>query len=320
MMNILCSTDNNYVPYCGIMLTSLFENNRGETICVFIMTEGLSEANREVLKETVWKYNGKVEFINVDKDSFKDCPINPEKDHVSLASYYRLAVARFLPKEVDRILYLDCDMIVNEPLNELYSTDIDGIACAVVADEAYMLPVHYNRLGLKLNTAKPYFNAGMLLINVDYWRRHDIETQFFAYIVDNAPRLAFHDQDTLNAVLSGQVKYLPLSFNLQTGFIVKAVINNYDECLKKEIIKNALSSVIVHYTGPSKPWVKKFRHPFVKHFLYYRSISMFSKTPKLLSPKENLYDKFMYLRNRIIWGLGIIKRPWAYVIPEQPVK
>ena len=110
--NILCATDDNYVPYCGIMLTSLFENNKGLNFCIYILVEHLSNKSKSEFATLAKKYSQNIEIITVDGEKLKECPIRTG-DHVSIVTYYRLLAPILLPSDVDKILYLDCDMIIN---------------------------------------------------------------------------------------------------------------------------------------------------------------------------------------------------------------
>ena len=89
LYNILCATDDNYVPYCGIMLTSLFENNKELNLCIYILAEHLSDRSRNEFAELAKNYDQKIEIITVNNETLKDCPIRIG-DHVSIATYYRL--------------------------------------------------------------------------------------------------------------------------------------------------------------------------------------------------------------------------------------
>jgi len=254
MKNILCATDDNYAHYCGIMLTSLFENNQENQIRVYVVTGGLNNLNKNTLLKLASAYSQVLEIITVDNILFKDCPIDPIKDHVSIATYYRLAVSMLLPKSIDKVLYLDCDMIICRSIRELYDTDLTGFACGVVNDEAYMTDVPYDRLEQTKDLLNPYFNAGMLLINLSYWRENNITEKSFNYISRHLHKLLFHDQDTLNGVLFGLVKYLKPTYNLQTGFLFTSYFADFDPNLQKEIREAISSPVIIHYTGYTKPW------------------------------------------------------------------
>ena len=122
--NILCATDDNYVPYCGIMLTSLFENNKELKLYIYILAEHLSDRSRNEFATLARNYNQKIEIITVNNDTLKDCPIRIG-DYVSIATYYRLLAPILLPSEIDKVLYLDCDIIINDNISELYNEDTE---------------------------------------------------------------------------------------------------------------------------------------------------------------------------------------------------
>lgn len=312
-MNILCSTDDNYVPYCGVMLTSLFESNIGEDFRVFVLTDGLNEVNKRAMAEFATRYNQSIEIIKVNSALFKDCPYNPATDHVSEAAYYRLAVAEILPREMDRILYLDCDIVVNGKIKQYYDSSLKGSPCGVVRDEACNVLEPYARLGISQEIDKPYFNSGVLLINLEYWREHKLFNKFMEYVVRNRERLEFHDQDTLNGVLRGNVVYMPATFNLQRGFLLTQYFDIDNEERKIEIMAAVKNPVIIHYTGYMKPWNNSDRHPMRYLWRSYLEKSLW-KTLPMIDEKEGLKDKFMRVRNEIIWKLGILPRPKSWII------
>lgn len=309
--NVLCATDNAYVPYCGVMLTSLFENNKNISIDVYVLTEGLSEQNVASFQTLAKKYNQNIYIVAVNSDSVKDCPIQ-NNDYVSIATYYRLLAQEVLPHHIDKILYLDCDMIISSNITELYNTNINDYAIAAVLDEDYTNADKY----VKLNYPQKYgyFNAGMLLINLEYWRNKNVMKRCFRYIKTKRVNLTFHDQDTLNAVLHKEKKLLPIKYNLQTGFLY--VHNNYSKDFTAEIMDNLDKPTIIHYTGPSKPWYKGSHHPLRNSFLLFKQISLWNKT-LLISTKKSFIETLIHYRNIIIWKTGLKKHPKTYIIKDK---
>ena len=310
--NILCATDDNYVPYCGIMLTSLFENNKELNFCIYILAEHLSEKSRNEFATLAKKYSQKIEIITVDSKRLKDCPIRTG-DHVSIVTYYRLLAPILLPSDVDKILYLDCDMIINGNISALYNEDIKEHPIAMSKDEAFFIEEKYERLDYCKSYA--YKNAGVTLINLKYWRENKIADKCLEYISKYPERVKFHDQDTLNAVLHKEIKLLPIKYNLQTGFLYTDYTRYYENDMP-EILEATKSPVIIHFTGVSKPWFKDSRHPYRKRFMHYKNISLWKAHP-LKENRYSLYERIIRLRNEIIWALGIMKRPKSYIIEEQ---
>lgn len=313
-ISILCTPDNNYVPYCGIMLTSLFENNKEEEIVVYILCDHLNEKNIEDLSSLCRIYNKEIKFINLNKEIFDDCPIR-EGDHVSIAAYYRLFASEILPPDVKKILYLDCDIIINGNISNLYYTNIENYAFGAVVDEAHFMPRFYERL--EYSNKYPYINSGVILFNLDYWRKNKTTEDCMRYISGNTDKIILHDQDTLNAVLHDKIKILPITYNFQTGFMFTQFTNDYDELVKKEINNCVYTPTIIHYTGAGKPWHKHSQHPYKKRFLYYRKKSLWCNFP-LTRTREKFANKLRRWIVEIMWTLGIKKRIRIYIIKEQP--
>ena len=312
MINILCTPDNNYVPYCGIMLTSLFENNKGVDFEVYIMCEGLDGKNIADFEKLSEFYNVPINILTVNKELFKKCPVRPG-DHISIAAYFRLIAPEMLPKHINKVLYIDCDIIVNASIEEFYAFNIDKNAFGAVIDEAFFNNEKYERLCYDKRYS--HINSGVLLLNLDYWRENKIADKCLEYISKYPERVKFHDQDTLNAVLHNEMKLLPIKYNLQTGFLLTDYAKNYKNEMP-EILEAAKSPVIIHFTGVSKPWFKGSRHPYRKRFLHYKNISLWKAHP-LKKNRYSLYERIIRLRNEIIWALGIMKRPESYIIEEQ---
>lgn len=311
-MNILCATDDKYVPYCGVMLTSLFESNPKEHFNVFILVESLGNTGRKQFEMLAKKYGQSIHIREVKSEVFSNCPINPETDHVSLAAYFRLAVTEILPKNVDRVLYLDCDIIVQSSIRSFYDIDLDGRACAIVQDEAAHIDEPYYRFGLPRNHEPLYINSGVLLIDLEYWRKHLLFESFFKYIKENKSLIKFHDQDTIYGVLRNEVKYADVKYNLQRGFLYKKNFEAYTEQLKQEIRLAIDAPVIIHYTGAIKPWMMYDKNPFAKIWREFHTKSLW-KDAGLIHTRFSVKKLLTDIAKQTIWLLGIKKRPQTYI-------
>ena len=311
-INILCCTDEQYAPFYGIMLTSLFDNNKGDSFEIFVLTAGLEEKTIADFQTLVNSNHSKLSVIIVDESRLRNCPIR-EGDHVTLATYYRLLTPILLP-DIERVLYIDGDIIINKSIKPLWDTDITGKALAAVIDEDYNGEDRHQRLNIPQHI--PYFNAGVLLINLKYWREHDVINRCMLCIETMADKLLFHDQDTLNVVLNKEIKLLPLTYNFQRGFIDYAFYNHMDSKYQEEINEIKYNPTVIHFTGYSKPWHEGCRHPYTSHFLFYWQKSLWHDMP-LMANTQSLKQRFMQIRNEIIWVLGIKKRPKTYLIERQ---
>ena len=310
-INILCTPDDNYIPYCGIMLTSLFENNKQEDIAVYIICDTLCENNRVTMLKLGKEYGRQINIIKTTPESFVDCPIR-DGDHVSIAAYYRLIAPLLLPKNLDKVLYLDCDIIINGNIRELYDTNITEKAFGAIIDEAYFINEKYERLQIPNNQS--YINSGVILFNLKYWRENDTCNKCMNYILCNREKIVLHDQDTLNAVLYDKIKSLPIKYNFQTGFMFTHF--KYEERFFTEIKDVMFNPVIIHYTGNNKPWNEGCKHPYVKRFLYYKRISIWARHP-FNKNKIAFTKKLKNLVYKALCILNLKQEPKMFILNEQ---
>jgi lipopolysaccharide biosynthesis glycosyltransferase len=254
-LNIVFATDRGYLQHLAVALASLLENNSGMNIYVI---------NNDI-PSTDWK---RLEKLFVGKDSnLIDAKINDRQienlithSYFTKATYYRL----FVPDVVkgDRALYLDVDIIINGCIDDLYNTELSNTFLAAV-DDLYIKNFYY----LEMEHSAKYFNSGVMLINLEYWRAYNVKEKVIEFIRRKPEVISFMDQDGLNSVINGNWLELHPQYNMHTGF--------FKECAVNLQIKEAIDNpVIIHYTGSSKPWHFRNDHPY-KH-LYWKYLR---KTP-----------------------------------------
>ncbi len=286
-MNIVCSIDNNYVQHCAVMLTSLFENNKDVQCNIYILSEGLLDNYIIELNKLVANYGSIMHYHQINSDLLKDFPIH-EKDHLSIATYYRLLIPSILPKDELKAIYLDSDIIINYSLDELWNTDISNYALAAVDEMGCSKPDVFSRL--QIDESYGYFNAGVLLINLEYWRKFDIMQQCFDYINNHSDKVVSHDQDILNAILFDKWKKISCIWNMIDGFLLykPAFISeeNY-----KYLSKHVKKARIVHYTCQPKPWEQKCLNPYRNKYIQYMNITNLSN---ISYKKNNLIQTLKY--------------------------
>lgn len=268
----MCSCDDNYIPCCGIMLTSLFENNKDSSIDVFILST-CDNGDFSKFTSLAKKYGQNIHVINIEDSLVENFPIK-ESDHISRTAYCRLFATEYLPKGIEKVLYLDCDIIVNKSLANLYETDISTYSAGVVIDCDFYRETRNQELGIVAPNI--YFNSGVLLLNLRYWRDNNVLNKFILFYNTYTHSLNTHDQDILNAVLQNEVMYLPITNNFQTLFFFNGIRRNYDEALNEIITNTSLDDIaIIHYCTPVKPWnCWHFCYPFHSVWVHYQNISL----------------------------------------------
>lgn len=292
--HILVCPDKNYVEHTSIMLTSLFENNINNAfyVHVFEYNGSFGESGKNILQSVFSKYNAEYYFYELSDDLLKGFPYSGpnQMEHISISAYLRIFVARFIPKEINKILYIDGDVIVSGDLSELFETNIEKVPFAAAPD-VYMHDVkHMNTLSIPVTYG--YFNSGVLLINLDIWRKNDVEKRCLEFIKKNPHLLKFFDQDCLNAVLYKEHNFFNIKYNFQTVFMApqhRKIEYTYDD----EIMKAFENPVIIHYTGGDKPWFENCEHPLAKYYIEYRNKTVWANSPlykRHLSLRQKLWD------------------------------
>ncbi len=254
-MNIVLCTDNRYVNACGVCITSILETNKDINISIFILTEGIENKYKKKFQQTASKYNVPINVITLESSMFRHLKIS---NRFPKSIYFRFLIPDILNDQA-KALYLDCDIIVNGSLSYLEDIELSNYACAAVLDQMSDMVQLHNRLSLPMN--KDYFNSGVLLMNLDYWRNHKISEKLTSFIYENSNICRYPDQDALNIILMNKVFFLPLTYNFQQLF--------YNESKKlllfnhrwPEINMTKDNPIIIHYTFTEKPWHKDCVHP-----------------------------------------------------------
>lgn len=301
-INILCATDNNYAPFCGIMLTSLFESQINEHIRVYILVDKpLPDSAQCKFSQLKEKYGNEIHYLLIDNSFLERFPIKG-MDYWSIATYYRLYAAELLPKDVHRILYLDCDIIVAGDLRPLFQMNMTDKSAACISDIFEYWGEFQKRLLYPVEAG--YFNAGVLLINVDYWRENHIGQKCLDFLEHHYDLVEANDQDVLNAVLWDTKLRLPVTYNFQVQFLKGYFFDKAVPELQTEIQQTKDKPVIIHYAVPVKPWdMLYYRMPYKRIWKKYKRKSYWWYMPPRL-PKRK---RFKYLVKRyLLWPLGIM--------------
>jgi lipopolysaccharide biosynthesis glycosyltransferase len=310
IINILCATDNNFAPYCGVMLTSVFENNKEHVCRVYILVDqSLKKKNSTRLIKLGEKYGQTISFINVDMSSFDNYPLLHDGDHISIAAYYRLFVGELLPKSVNRVLYLDGDIIVTGDLSKLWEIDMTEKAVAAVSESGVC--VGKRPRSLHYPEKEGYFNSGVLLINLDYWRAIGVGRQCIDFIEKHHDILVFHDQDVLNAVLWDKKRFIHMTYNFLVYNLMDGIFNRMSIDIQKEILDTSKNPCIIHYASAYKPWsVVYYNMPYLKEWKFYKKLSPWPNSLPTV-PQRKAFN--WLIKRYLLWPTGIMKYKSRYI-------
>lgn len=251
-MDILVTIDRNYLHPLAVMLKSLTVHHRNRPVRVYILHRSLLPEDFIRLEEAI--NAPKLELINLPAgDSIlADAPTT---DRYPLEMYDRIFAAHYLPQDLERVLYLDPDMVVNGPLDDLWELDLGdnwfGAASHVAKGLEWM-----NAVRLQSETPGPYINSGVLLMNLSLLRREQQLQPVLDYVRDHWRTLFLPDQDIISALYGDKILRLnPYRYNMTERLFTAASLSHKDPLALSWVREH---SRIIHYCGRNKPWKEHY--------------------------------------------------------------
>ena len=263
-----CMDGHGYLPPSAVAMVSILINFKKDCrICFHIVHSDLLPADYERLLKMRNVRAFELELISVQRDDYQKWVEGQDMGWLTVGSYYRFGIPDVSPESVSRVLYLDSDIVVDGDLSELWDIDLSGCYAGVVEEFG-----HKNKLetlGLKNNR---YFNAGVVLMNMDEIRKSHFLEEAYAYWQRNRKHVMYHDQDVLNGIWSGKVKYMEPRFNAtRYNFIKRRKFKTWG-------FPKIMNPVIIHYTGIDKPWKVFCEHSQWKKYFDYLKYTPFAMT------------------------------------------
>ena len=276
--NIVFATDKNYIQHLCAALISLLENNNDMVFDIYILSSGMSKTSLNRINSISNSYHCTINYITISDELFVEHAI--AHPFYPKGIYYRLLIPELIDK--DKVLYLDCDIIVNGSIKELYNIDLKDYYVGAIED-----PGFDRHDQLRMNKSAKYFNSGIMLINLAKWKNTGLQKKVIEFIENNPDSIWFPDQCGLNSIINGQWISVPLKYNQQTSIFSESFEEMFD-CFTKDELKEAkINPVIVHYTGGSKPWHSTNKHPY--KYLYWKYLKMTPYRHAIYSDLRPLY-------------------------------
>lgn len=292
-IHLATAFDQNYLTPFYVLITSIFENNKKSNFHIHTIATGITEIEKEEIRQFVIQNNSEISFYEISETDLKGLVL-PQNRHYTIAIYYRLFFPSLISNHVEKLLYIDTDIVVVGNMAELYDTDLSAFPAAAVPELNTPVKTH-PQLGIE--EEGNYFNSGVLLINIPEWKRQKISEKAIQFVHDNPELLVFPDQDALNAILYKNYKKLANRFNI-IPFDIPADLpkRHYNSFLKDK--------VIIHYTlSVHKPWkftsVNKFRYLYHE----YKELSPRANETKYTDFNLNRKSVTKYLKIRVTENL-----------------
>lgn len=317
------ATDDNYVEIMAVSIQSLFQHNDPKEICLYIVTDHIQEVNKERLVTMVQNQGAQITLIDK-PDIRKLLGVELKTLRWSDSAYSRLFLKLLYSDypEVKKLLYIDCDTLITDSLQDLWNTDIQdylGAACLECM----------SRMHKKIIGALPkdnYVNTGMLLLNVTRWKQEDVDSQMMAFIQKYNGKTEYVDQGVINGTISNRFFLVSPRYNLTS----LAYDFTYEEMLtyrkpdfgysKEEWEKAIEKPAIVHFTTSFlsiRPWYEGSKHPYAKQWKETHDETEWKDEPyrELMGRKKRDKKEYYYRklpRKIAIESAGILH---AYVKP-----
>ena len=281
-MDIAIAFDKNYLQPFYALITSIFASNKKTQINIHSIISGISEDEINKIKEFCKQNNAQFFIYNIDYSLTSQFVLT---NKWTQAVYYRLFFPKLVPSSVEKLLYLDTDIIVINELNSLFDIDLENFPVAAVYDnyvkKQELIGIHEEGI---------YFNSGVLLINVNEWNKQEITEQAIQYLNQYPERIKFVDQCALNAVLIGNWLAMESKYNTMYSYLPA-----WEEGFSR--FNNAISNVnIIHFTL-HRPWNMLCKNRARIFYDYYLKKSPSIK--KKIWTDFSFNKLFTYLKQRI---------------------
>ena len=275
-MNILLTINKKYVKLVNILLNSIQLSNKDTKFDVYILHRELDIEDKNIIESGLDLNKFNIKMIKIDEEEVKNFPQYQKRYPKEI--YFRLFATKYLPENIDKILYLDSDTLVINKLDELYNMDFEG--------NFYIATTHVKKILRKINEVRlridddvPYINTGVLLINLKELRKIDVQKEVCEFVENNSKKLMLPDQDIITALYGNKIKIVDaLKYNLGDRDLNLYNLNHIKNPIGLKWVKE--NTVIIHYYGRNKPWNKNYRGKL--GVFYYRLERILRGTGKVL--------------------------------------
>ncbi len=311
-VNIAYSSSDAYSKCTGISIMSLFQNNTEiDKLNVYIFSTDISDDNKDNLMKIAQIYNRDIIIIDVQYDIqliAKRFRLDTLQGRYN--TYVRLFCSEWLA-ELERVLFIDSDTLITGPINELYFTEMGDMLITAVPDLGmYGRHSVYEDYAI-VKMCPKYINAGVMLINLEQWRKECINEYIAGRILDYKNEWQNQEQSIINYALHHRCLYAHLKYNYYTIFHYERLRDlnaHYDInrlFTKEECDEARKNPVIVHFVGShyDRPWYQKSVSPFKEVYLEYYDKSPWREEPLESFPKNyqigyRLYDYILYIMRK----------------------
>ena len=242
--NIVIVSNEGYIQHAAVMLVSLFTMNKDKHFVIYLLTDGITNATEDKLREVCDAHQADLKVIKCGIDNLGDFPVGQWKPIM----YFKLLIPQLLPSTEKRCLFLDVDMVVHDDITSLYEWNL-GDKVIAAAEDMPDCVAFKPRLGLK--DTDLCINSGVMVCDLEKWRLMEQKQPIMAYAT-NIISIIVNEQDVLACYFRDKIALLPIRWNMTTFYFNR----------KPKIFSKYLPELeaakrfpgIIHFAAPIKPW------------------------------------------------------------------
>lgn len=271
-LDVVISSDLNYLQHCYVLAQSVIDSNSNdfETIRFHLLSNSIPQKELICYQSFLDHKGASLKIYDISDIETRLGVKIPST--ISISAYSRLFIPSIIEdNDIHRLIYMDVDGVNVSSLKNLYEINIEDTAVGGVLDDTSL----QSKIKIGLSPTDPYINSGFLLINLDYWRKHNLQTKFLKFLHAHHGNVFHHDQGIINAVCNSTMRILSPNYNMVSNFFSQEfeAFKQTPFYTKSEIENGKTNPIFIHFTPGvvKRPWIKKCKHPLVGRYLEFRN-------------------------------------------------
>lgn len=321
-LNIFIPFSDSWAPYAGVAISSILDNASSAcTLHFYILCQDITDVNKERFKQVFANYgrSDDFDFLFLKESDVRlvhtICGDICLSRHYSEAGYYRLFVADLLPADQDWALYLDSDILVKGDISTIMQTNLSQDYAMYAMPDLFRL-FSYNQLRI-FPGEHSYVNTGVMLVNLNYWRKNHVREKCLEYMKQNENSV-FFDQDALNACLVNNIGLLHPKYNyFSIYYDANTISNSVPFWLHDQIYEAQKNPVIIHYAYFPRPWFKDDGAAFTDEWWSYLSSSPWKGMVKMCYREGGLIRHYWFWVKNLRKNLAKLSPFFAFLFKKK---
>lgn len=273
-IHIVLASDDNYAQHVAVVAVSILCNTQSkDRVCFHLLSDGIGNFKLDLIRQSIINLGAEIVVYDLSKCQSFDQLFT--SGHISKATYFRLDIANLLSKDIKKAIYLDVDLLVLGDIVDLWNEDMCDKPIAATMDLGIMASSRLMKIkkqSIGLEDDGKYFNAGVLVIDLDKWRKYDYSKEVIKEAISN--EFLHHDQDALNRVFMNNWSEIPLKWDVIPPIYNLAPKILVNRALFAKAVAARNNVCIWHYAGRYKPWEFENTSGFNdKYYLYLKETS-----------------------------------------------